>query len=130
MNPPPIQRKYFVTDEQRTKAADLWSQGLSRAEVAEQMGWKTRTLDMLRETEQIRLPSRGKGAGKKVHLRDMTPREIRSRAEGVRNNWTHFEELNRRTGPGRVATDFELDKEPPYEPKRYKLGFIQGSIRG
>lgn len=126
----PSRQKYFVTDQQRTKAAKLWSQGLSTAEVAEQMGWKSRTLDGLRETGQIQLPSRGIGAGKKVKLRDMTPREIRSRAEGVRNNWTQFEELNRRTGPGRVATDFELQKEPPYEPRRYKLGFIQGSIRG
>ena len=110
--------------------AALWSQGLTTAEVAERMGWKPRTLDGLRETGQIRLPSRGIGAGKKPKLRDMTPREIRSRAEMVRNKWTHFEELNRRCGPGRVLADFELKREKHYEPKQYSLGFIEGSIRG
>ena len=129
MNVPHTQ-KYFITDEQKTKVAELWTQGLTTAEVAEQMGWKSRTLEGLRETGVIHLPSRGIGTGKKPRLRDMTPREIRSRAENVRNKWTHFEELNRRVGPGRVATDFELQKEPPYEPRRYSLGFMEGSVRG
>jgi hypothetical protein len=124
--------KYFITDEQRAQALEIWQAGATTAELAEQMGWAPRAVDHLRQWGKLHLPSRPIGSGKKTKRRDLTPREIRSRAAGVRDNWSEFELLNRRAGPGRVLADKDLERWQPniHEPKRYKLGFIEGSING
>lgn len=115
----------------KAKALELWNQGASTAELAKQLGVTSRAVDSMRLRGELRLPKRAIGSGKKPKLRDMTPREIRSRAASVRDTWSEFELLNRKAGAGRVATDFELKKYPtPYIPKTYSLNFWEGSTDG
>ena len=120
--------KYYATAAERAKAIELWKQGATTAELAEQLGVSPRAVDTMRLSGELPLPKRAIGSGRKPKLRELTPREIRSRAALVRNTWSEFELLNRKSGPGRVATDFELKTYPtPYIPRTYSLNFWEGS---
>jgi hypothetical protein len=121
-------QKYYATADERAKAVELWKQGATTAELAEQLGVSSRAVDTMRLSGELPLPKRATGSGRKPRLRELTPREIRSRATLVRNTWSEFELLNRKAGPGRVATDFELHEHPtPYIPRTYSLNFWEGS---
>lgn len=121
-------QRHSATADQRAKAIELWQQGATTAELAEVLGVTSRAVESMRLSGQLPLPKRAVGTGKKPKLRDMTPREIRSRAAMVRDTWSEFELLNRKAGPGRIATDFELREHPtPYIPKTYSLNFWEGS---
>lgn len=106
----------MITSQVAAAIEARWKQGRStRAQIAAEFNLRSvRELDYLRETGVLKLPRmQGKGGGRPVGWRDPSPKEIEALAAEVRAKWSPFEELNRRSGPGRVLSDSQLEIAAP-----------------
>lgn len=102
-----------ISPEQRQTLERLWSEGLSRAAVAEAVGITPRQLDQLAADGLANLPRRRKGTGGGPSpFRDPSPTEIRRRCLAVQMKWTESEWVERTSGI-RMLTDLDLKKPPP-----------------
>lgn len=121
-----------LTAEQKQKAQSLWAEGKSAFEVAASVGWSTRQLQGARERQALYLPTRKQGVGSKHNKdgRDLTKRELQAATAGVRKNWTEFERLNRKVGPGCVLPDSLIKEFVPRYPRTYSMKFFEGVVNG
>lgn len=125
------ERAKQLTEEQKQQAQALWAEGRSAFEVAASLGWTTRQLQGAREKQALDLPKRQQGVGNKQESnRDLTKRELRAATAGIRKNWTEFERLNRKVGPGRVLPDREIHEHRPRPRRTYSMNFFEGVVHG
>ena len=98
---------FFLGDDELHTIEQLWEQGVSRAEIAEHIGIRTRQLETLKAQGRIKVSKRqGQGTGK-FH-RPPSPAEIRKACKEVKSQWDSFTESERRSGSGKVFTDSML----------------------
>ena len=103
---------FFIGDDELQTIEQLWEQGVSRAEIAETIGIKTRQLESLKASGRIRVSKRqGQGGG--ASGRPPSPSEIRKACQEVQSQWDSFTESERRAGSGNIFTDnaLKLDGE-------------------
>ena len=86
----------------------LWAEGATMQSIAEAVGMTARKIDHLRAAGKLELPSRGRGAGRKLTQRLPSPSEIRRATANIRSKWTAEEEAQRRAGSGGVMSDTAL----------------------
>lgn len=120
-----------LTEEQKQKAEALWLEGMSASEVAAAVGWTTRQLQGAKEAKQLCLPRRQQGVGvKRDSSRDLTKRELQAATASIRKNWTEFERLNRKVGPGCVLPDAQIREFTVRPPRTYSMQFFEGVVNG
>lgn len=103
---------FFLGDDELHTIEQLWEQGVSRSEIAETIGIKTRQLETLKASGRIRVSKRqGQGGGQSG--RPPSPAEIRKACQEVQSQWDSFTESERRAGSGNIFTDnaMRLDGE-------------------
>jgi hypothetical protein len=126
-----LRTRQALTEEQRQKAEALWAEGSPASEVAAAVGWTTRQLQGAKEAKQLSLPRRQQGVGRKQDSnRDLTKRELQAATSGIRKNWTEFERLNRKVGPGRVLLDSQIKDHAPRFPRTYSMQIFEGVVNG
>jgi len=86
----------------------MWAAGVKMADIGAAVSISPRRIDFLRSSGKLYLPSRGRGAGRKLCPREPAPAEIRQRCLEIRKTWTPAEEADRRAGSGRCLSDTAL----------------------
>ncbi len=98
---------FFLGDDELHTIEQLWEQGVSRAEIAETIGIRTRQLETLKASGRIKVSKRqGQGGG--ASGRPPSPAEIRKACQEVQSQWDSFTESERRSGSGKVFSDSML----------------------
>lgn len=101
---------FFLGDDELQTIEQLWEQGVSRAEIAETIGIRTRQLETLKDQGRIKVSRRqGKGGG--ASGRPPSPSEIRKACQEVQSQWDSFTESARRAGSGKVFTESMLHQD-------------------
>lgn len=126
-----MKKRANLTEEQKKKAQALWAEGRPAFEVAASLGWTTRQLQGAREQQALNLPTRKQGVGNKHDSnRDLTKRELLAATESIRKNWTEFERLNRKVGPGCVLADNQIHENTMRPRRTYSMNFFEGVVHG
>lgn len=86
----------------------MWAEGATMREISEAVGVSPRKIDYWRQAGKLELPSRGRGAGRKLTQRLPSPSEIRRATADIRSKWTAEEEAQRRAGSGGVMSETAL----------------------
>lgn len=93
----------------------MWAEGATMQSISEAVNMTARRIDHLRAAGKLDLPSRGRGAGRKLTQRLPSPSEIKKRCLAVQATWSPEEEQARRAGSGGVmsATALRITALPP-----------------
>ncbi len=122
---------FFLGDDELHTIEQLWEEGMSRSEIAEHVGIRTRQLETLKAQGRIRVSKRqGQGTGK-FH-RPPSPAEIRKACQEVQSHWDSFTESERRAGSGNIFSDGSLRLEGErlgkWHYKQTKIHPLKGRI--